>query len=81
MRDIPDLTGAEIDMLRGLPQRLGAQSRDRAGKREQAEMRRREQLQRAGLLSIKADEDGVFLVMITEKGVAALGACRPGGRG
>ena len=74
-----DLTGAEIDMLQVLPQRLGAQSRATAGKREQAALARRERLQRAGLLSIKADADGVFLVMITPAGVAALAACRPGG--
>lgn len=75
-----DLTGAEIEMLRSLPQRLGAQSRATAGKREQADLRRRERLQRAGLLSIKAGEDGVFLVMITEAGVGALQASTGPGR-
>lgn len=75
-----DLTGAEIEMLRSLPQRLGAQSRATAGKREQAALARRERLQRAGLLSIKADAGGVFLVMITPAGVESLKACTPGGR-
>lgn len=75
-----DLTAAEIEMLRSLPQRLGAQSRASAGKREQAALARRERLQRAGLLSIKADAGGVFLVMITPAGVDALQASTGPGR-
>lgn len=76
-----DLTGAEIEMLRSLPQRLGVQSRASAGKREQAALRRREQLQRAGLLRIEQIAGAsIFVVTIMPSGVAALQAATGGRR-
>jgi hypothetical protein len=76
----PDLTGAEIAMLRSLPRRIAAQPQGGTRNRDHAEVARRRRLQNWGLLSIKAEPgSGVFLVMITEQGVAALKAARPGG--
>ena len=71
---MPDLTFAEMDMLRSLPRRLGAQPSRGTSKAELAEVARRRRLQNQGLLTIKADEAGIFLVMITDAGVAALKA-------
>ena len=68
-----DLTGAEIEMLRALPQRIGPQPSDR-GDRTTA---RRRRLQAAGLLTVKWDAaEGCFLVMVTERGVQALAGAR-----
>lgn len=71
------LTSAEIDLLRSLPRRLGAQPGAKATKAQLAEIARRRRLQNRGLLTLQAEPDsGVFLMMITPAGVAALDGAR-----
>lgn len=76
----PGLDGADIDMLRSLPRQLAATPL-RASKTQARDVARRRRLQNWGLLSVQAQQGGVFLVMITEAGVAALNAHAPGRRG
>lgn len=76
-----DLTPAEIDMLRSLPRRIAAQPTKAAKGRDLQDTNRRRRLQNWGLLTVKADPDsGIFLVMITEAGVAALNAATGGAK-
>lgn len=78
--EIRDLTGAEIDMLRALPQRIAAQpAASKASALGETERRRR--LQNWGLLTVRADiASGAWTVMITDAGVAALKAAQGGAR-
>lgn len=67
------LTGAEIALLRALPQRIAPQPSDRG---DTATARRR-RLQAAGLLTVRWDAgQGCFLVMLTPAGAAALAGAR-----
>lgn len=76
-----DLTGAEIEMLQHLPETIRAADMRGWTPRQQRSAKLRERLQRAGLLTVKAQGDeGVFLVMITEAGVESLKACTPAAR-
>jgi hypothetical protein len=69
----PELTGAEIALLRALPQRIAAQPNTGAKASALSEAGRRRRLQNWGLLTIRHEPDsGAFLVMITDAGVAAL---------
>jgi len=69
------LTGAEIEMLRALPQRLANQAPGRGV--ESRDTARRARLQAAGLLSVRWEAaENCFLVMITPAGAAALPAKR-----
>jgi hypothetical protein len=76
----PDLTPAERDMLRSLPQRIAAQPIP-TGKGQNAAVARRRRLQNWGLLSVRHDAAaGCFVVTITDAGVGVLKA-KPGGGG
>ena len=74
----PDLSPAEIDMLRGLPETLRAADMTGWTPRQRRDAKLRERLQRARLLTVRAEGDGGgFLVMITEAGVDLLNAAQP----
>jgi DNA-binding PadR family transcriptional regulator len=68
----PDLTPAEIDMLRCVPETFRASDMTGWTPRQQRDAKVRRRLQAAGLITVREQHDGVFLVMITDAGVAAL---------